>query len=112
MVDTKKVVRLGVVLVALSLAVFFVTNSIGRPAGPPDGSFKHAEPKLYMERQAGTSGDTVVKEARLVPDKGYMIDTSYHQPAPVRFAGGDRDAADSPLKATDIPAGVYLQPGG
>jgi hypothetical protein len=99
-------------MLVLVFAALFVRGTLGSFTGPPDSTFKHAEPKLYMERQAGTSGDTVVKEARLVPDPGYTIDTSYHQPAPVKFAGGDHDVADSPIKVTDIPAAVFLQPGG
>jgi hypothetical protein len=105
-------VRLVVAMLVLVFAALFVRGTLGSFTGPPDSTFKHAEPKLYMERQAGTSGDTVVKEARFVPDPGYTIDTSYHQPAPVKFAGGDHDVADSPLKVTDIPAAVFLQPGG
>jgi hypothetical protein len=112
-VKTRISVFLGLMCVS-GFVVFLAASSPshGNPVAPPDNTFKHAEPKLYMERHAGSGADTVTVEAQFIPDPGYTIDTDYHQPAPVKFAGGDRDSASSPLTVNDIPPGVFLQPGG
>lgn len=79
-------------------------------AGPPAGNFKKVG-QIYMERNSGDQGATDYKQLRFTVEPGYVIDKSYHQPS-AAFAGGDKDKATSPLSPANIPAGLYIEPGG
>jgi hypothetical protein len=92
-------------------ALLMMAGALPVNAGPPDKTFKHAG-QLYISRNQGDTADTHEKEVRLTPDRGYMIDLSYHQPNDPGFAGGDQQKATSPLRVSDIPAGIYIETGG
>jgi hypothetical protein len=92
------------------IAVFMGIAAFAGTPGPPAGNFKKVG-QIYMEINAGSQAATVYKQLRFSLDPGFTLDTSYHQPAAV-FAGGDKEKATSPLQAANIPAGLYIEPGG
>jgi len=108
----KPLLRLNAVLLTV-LCTGMITAIDQAAAAPPDNTFKYGG-KLYMARNQGDTADTQLKEVRLTPDMGFIIDSSYHQSSEPRnaFAGGDQQKATSPLQPNDIPNGIYLEAGG
>jgi hypothetical protein len=74
---------------------------------PPDNSFRKAEGDMYCEAPHGGQG-CHNHNARLTIslEPGYTIDRSYQQAA-LRCCGGDEYRGDG--RATEIPAGVYME---
>jgi len=102
--------RNSCIVVGIALTMAMAVAAFAGIPGPPAGNFKKVG-QIYMERHAGSQAATEYQQFRFSLDPGYTLDLSYHQPAAV-FAGGDKDKADSKLTSANIPAGVYLEPGG